>query len=134
MAVNPTSLRNLKHFTKDTASEFGRRGNKASIAPRKERKIARELMKELIAMPADELDTAALESMGVEASDINQLTVMLVAVLRKAQSGDIRAVELVLSLIGELPASKQEITGAEGTPLNPTGQVVILELPDNHRD
>lgn len=48
---------------------------------------------------------------------------MLLALLQKALKGDIKAIELIIKLIGEMPADKQEIT-------NTTPQIVVATQSD----
>lgn len=114
--------------TKAEETEIKRKGGKISGANRRKRKEARELMQILAALPANELEAEALETLGIDADDRNQLTITLLALLRKAQSGDVRSVETVLSLLGELPPKAQEIA-VEGEKPG-----VVLILPDNGRD
>lgn len=114
--------------TKAEETEIKRKGGKISGANRRKRKEARELMQILAALPANELEAEALETLGIDADDRNQLTITLLALLRKAQNGDVRSVETVLSLLGELPPKAQEIA-VEGEK-----QGVVLILPDNGRD
>lgn len=114
--------------TKAEETEIKRKGGRVSGANRRKRKEARELMQILAALPASELEAEALEILGIPAGDRNQLTIALVALLRKAQSGDVRSVETVLSLLGELPPKAQEIA-VEGEKPG-----VVLILPDNGRD
>lgn len=49
---------------------------------------------------------------------------MMLALLQKALKGDIRAIELIIKLLGEMPADKQEIT-------NTTPQKVFIS-PELH--
>lgn len=135
--ANEQNLIPLSQRTKDKQREIQVKGGKASVKKRRKIKAAKEYMKQLISLPLDATQHKFgeyMEQAGIEEIDQNQLSLLLMSVLKKAQKGDIKSAELVLSLIGEMPASKQEITGADGTPLMPTGQVVILELPDNGRD
>lgn len=48
---------------------------------------------------------------------------MMLALLQKALKGDIRAIELIIKLLGEMPADKQEIT-------NTTPQIVVANETD----
>lgn len=48
---------------------------------------------------------------------------MLLALLQKALKGDIKAIELIIKLIGEMPADKQEVT-------NTTPQIVVANQAD----
>jgi len=50
---------------------------------------------------------------------------MLLALLQKALKGDIRAIELIIKLIGEMPADKQEVTNRNG--------ITIMVEDNNHQ-
>ena len=83
--INP----NLKLFTKENASEMGKRGAKASAEARARRKSMREQLDILLSM------------------DNNQENV-LVAMIRKALEGDVRAMEFLRDTVGEKPTDKME--------------------------
>lgn len=101
-------------------------------------KTAAEIMKSLTRAPLDEAQQQFFKKyMGqaeVPECEQDQLMFMLVTILKLAQKGNVKCAGLVLQLTGEMPATKTEITGADGTPLMPQGDIVILELPDNGRD
>lgn len=80
---------NLKKFTKENASEMGKRGAKASAETRARRKSMREQLDILLS------------------SDNNQENV-LVAMIRKALEGDVRAMEFIRDTVGEKPTDKME--------------------------
>ena len=119
---NPKNMVPLNRRTKEEQSEITKKGGKASGVKRRKMKAAREYMKMLISLPLDASQRSFADYMseaGVRECDQNQLTLMLMSLLKMAQKGDVKSINLVLSLIGQMPATKTEITGADGTALIP---------------
>lgn len=106
---NERSLQNLVMFTSDQdkkkASENGKKGGAASGAARRAR---RTLKDELLALLVEE----------VARKDGSRVTVqesITSALLKKANSGDVKAFEVIRDTVGEKPIERKEIV-SEVTP------------------
>ena len=88
---------NLKPFTIINARENGAKGGKASGESKREKKLIREYLTELLEMqaPKEEIDTNY---------NIGNTNGAMVAVrtLKRAKEGDTRALRLLFEVIGEL--------------------------------
>lgn len=98
-----------RQFTRENAAEMGRRGGKASGNKRKFAKTFKE---------------AALASLKKVAEtkngDLkNAREAIADALIREAIKGNTRAAELLMSIVGESPTKKMEITGKDGRDLMP---------------
>lgn len=123
------NLENLRPLTKAQAREVGRKGGLISGKKRKEAKHARELLKSILLLPLSEAQVKLKKmanTYGLEEKGLNQKTLMMLAAVLKAQNGDIKALEVVLDLIGELPAKKAEISGPKQGPV----EVITGEMTD----
>lgn len=86
-----SNAKNLKRFTSDEARENGKKGAEKSAQVRRARKTLKE---ELLCL--------------LESGDIqNKISL---ALLKKAQKGNIKAFEVIRDTIGEKPIEIQEIT------------------------
>ena len=120
---NPENMIPLNRRTKEEQKEITQKGGKASGAKRRKMKSVSEIMKSLMRAPLDEAQQQFFKKyMGqadVPECEQDQLMFMLVTILKLAQKGNVKCAELVLKLIGEMPAIKAELTGADGAPLSP---------------
>jgi len=89
------NVENLVPVTKENARERGRAGGKASGEARREKRRFRELIEMALECLTD--DGLTIKE-GIAASAV-----------MKARAGDIRAMELVIQMIGEQPAVKVEV-------------------------
>ena len=127
---NPENLRHDR-----TPSERRRNAQKAGVASgkkRREMKAARDIAKMLLALPisASQKKIAEVaEGYGIDTGRFDQKGLMLMANMLKAQKGDSEATKLMLSLVDELPASKQQtsITGPDNGPVLVMGTEVTAE-------
>lgn len=97
---------------KRNASKAG----KASAAARKRRKDMKARMRMLLDMPVNDCeDYNSLVSFGVDTEDINNETLMLVGLFKKARTGDVAAIKEIRNILGrdnsaeELKIRKQEL-------------------------
>lgn len=114
--------KNLKRYGKEKpapsseqAKKAGSKGGKASAAAKAKAKSTRELAKMLDALEVTGKAKETLEAIGVPIDDQTQQTARLVALQRKALSGDVAAVKLWLEIIGEAPASAVKIETDDAT-------------------
>ena len=92
---------NLKPIrSKDEAREKGRKGGISSGQSRKEKRKMRQILTELLERTGEETEITK-EGLAV-------------AILRKAQQGDVRAFEMIMKFIGDIPTKDmQERTDKE---------------------
>lgn len=114
MAVQKKSLENLTNIadnvTAEECKQNGKKGGIASGKARRDKKEMRELVQEILNMnvrsgKAEDFQNLA-ESKGKNIT-VNQALVL--AQVKKAMSGDTRAVEFLRDTAGQKPTDKQEI-------------------------
>ena len=117
---NTTGLRNLADLPPDVRREIQSRGGKASAAKRKEAKMVREALLELLTKPSRSTKGKGnacktsydLKSLEDALNDSNNTTVMvqiLVPYIQKAKEGDVGVLRLLLDILGQT-------TGEGGSP------------------
>lgn len=97
--------KNLKPVTLQSRNEARERGKKGGIASGKARRMKKtfkELLKIALEMPSKNGSTNAEE--------------IVASMIRKAQSGDVKAFEAVRDTIGEKPTDKVDLTTKEKAP------------------
>lgn len=95
------NLQNLRTPTAEEAREIGRKGGLASAAARERKKLMRETLSELMmsdAVPAE--IKAALEETGTK---VDVQGAILLAMARKAMTGDVEAARFVRDTMGQKP-------------------------------
>lgn len=106
---------NLRTPTTEEAREQGKKGGIASGKARREKKLIKETLETLLAMPlksgkATDLDTirnvAALRGKNLTVQEA-----IVFAQVQKALRGDIRAAEFVRDTVGQSPQKSVDITG-----------------------
>lgn len=125
---------NLKPFTVINARENGAKGGKASGESKREKKLIREYLTELLEMqaPKEEIDTNY---------NIGNTNGAMVAVrtLKRAKEGDTRALRLLFEVIGELDTKGKisieildiEVKKAYENGYNQAITDIMQELPDD---
>lgn len=105
------NIKNLKKYGKDKppltheeAVKIGKSGGEKSGVKRREIKSFREYAEKA-------LSTITKDNNG---NELNYKAGIVLRLVKRALSGDIRAVELLMKLIGEMPSDKTEITGKDG--------------------
>ena len=98
--ANNENLKPIKkgELTSEEAKRRGSNGGKKSVEVRRARKTLRE-------------DLLVMLSTGDTQEKIN------LALIKQAMKGNIKAFAILRDTIGEMPASKQEITGKDGAPI-----------------
>ena len=124
---------NLKtNLTAEERRVIAIKGGQASVKKRREIKAARDIAKMLLALPispSQKKIAEVAEGYGIDTTRFSQKGLMLMANMLKAQKGDSEATKLMLSLVDELPASKQQtaITGPDNGPVLVMGAEVTAE-------
>lgn len=109
---NTTGLRNLADLPPDVRREIQSRGGKASAAKRKEAKMVREALLELLTKPSRSTKGKGnacktsydLKSLEDALNDSNNTTVMvqiLLPYIQKAKEGDVGVLRLLLDILGQ---------------------------------
>ena len=103
--------RNLKPYGKakpplshEEAKRLGKKGAKVSAEKRAQIKTSRQIIEILDQLPVTESDQDALAALGIPCDMQTQQTLRLVALHKKALTGDPVASKLLLDIKGETPA------------------------------
>lgn len=116
MTKKATGIDNLRPVrTKAEARARGRNGGIASGKARAKKKTSREIVEMLDKLPVTGGNKEALKSLGIPEDDLTQLTLRLVALHKKALSGDTAANELILKIKGESPTQTLNIEMGDET-------------------
>lgn len=117
--VNPKSLKNLRPATTtEVARERGRKGGIISGEKRRERKALREVLDTLLNLPVGLVDQKeTLIALGIDEADCDNQTLISVAMIQAAASGDVRAATWLRDTVGEKPTDKIEAK-VESNPLD----------------
>lgn len=95
--ANPENLRVL---TPEEAREIGSKGGKASVEARRRKKTMMELLEAMLTKENDDPAIGkSLKKLGFEETDNFHMVKIVNSVLRKAEDGDLKAVELVTKLL-----------------------------------
>lgn len=103
-----------KLFTKENAKAMQLKGTKNQVASRKRNTLFRQYMKMWAETPCSDKEKAALEKLGIIFGDDVVLTkkaTLILPLMRKAfeGNGDPKAVELILTMLGENAKYELEI-------------------------
>ena len=97
---------NLIPVTKRTPREqieISKKGGQASAKKKKEQKTMREMMRMLLGLPVGDSNKAKLKTLGVEnEEDQTNKCMVAVGLMRKAMTGDPRAVEVLCGIAGDI--------------------------------
>lgn len=102
---------NLRVPTSKEARENGRKGGIASAKARREKKSMRELMNILLELPVSDNDKTTMETLGIKDEQLqNNKMLVAVGLMKRAITGDPRAIEVMCGVAGELngEAERQE--------------------------
>lgn len=121
--------KNLKHFgkekpvlTHEQAVEYGMRGKIASDKAKAEKKKMAELVKIALEQSIIDKNGNKIEYKGAVANKL----------VMKMLGGDLKAIELGLKLIGEMPSDKMELSGGDnGSLVMPTIQILPVAVKED---
>ena len=100
---------NLKPIrTTEEARERGRNGGKKSGVARRKKRDAKSAAKLILNLPSSESVEANLREMGVDEEDFTNMVAMMARAFVKAMSGDITAMNFLISMSGTSPSFKME--------------------------
>ena len=102
--VSKLNEKNLRPFTRQTAKANGAKGGKASGETKRERKRIKEIIAEFMEQEASKDDTLFLD--GYDRDFYSNSAIIAIKLLTKAKNGDIKAIRLLLEIMGELERNK----------------------------
>jgi hypothetical protein len=113
------NLDNLKDISeRPNHAELSAKGGKASGEVRRRKKTLREVARAMLEAPllpdTDPEVISALEALGL---DKDQQGAMILAAMKKSQTGDIEAGRFVRDTSGQAPTQQVELGGLDGKPL-----------------
>ena len=111
-----SNIENLQRLTSEKAKKIGSIGGKKSAEAAKRRKTMREMLDYLLTQPA------------AKKKNIDTLEAILVAAIKKAQKGNIKALEFIRDTVGEKPVDK--LSGS----FNLTQALVVFEAKQMTKD
>ena len=115
---------NLDHFTsgqsREEAVRNGKKGGIASGKARREKKLMRETLDALLAMPIKNGKFADVDSIrnfaAIKGKNISVQEAIMIAQIQKAMKGDTRAAEYVRDTIGQKPVDNVIMGGEVNNP------------------
>ena len=119
---NPTDgTANLKSFA-DMDEEKQRAiavaGGKASVEARRKKKLMKEQMNALLALPLESKKARKqLETLGINPDDMDNQMALMVAMFQQALNGNVKAFVAIRDTIGEMPVLRQEVDVSENKKL-----------------
>ena len=122
---------NLKVPTSEEARRNGAKGGKASGEARRNKKTMMELLDAMLTVEnTDKTIGKSLKKFGFEENDNVHMAKIITSVIRKAEDGDLRAVDMLVRL---LYGNNQNVNiNLEGNVT--TGQRVQIYLPEKDKD
>ena len=135
---DPTTIGHETRFNGETAAEAGRKGAKAAAENRRKRKEAKVIIETFLTMPLKKGKVAGIESiksfMELKGKNVTVEEAIHLQLVQKALKGDLKAYEMVLSLMGEKPADKVEVQGEINNPLKDLTTEELRELIAKYDD
>lgn len=109
---------NLQKFTVEVAREKGRKGGLAKKANEPRRKLIKDIVNQMLAMPVSSLNAQQKRQLaaltGYDAEDITNSVLVQVAQLKKAVKGDLAAAAYLRDTAGEKPEQRANVTMQTG--------------------
>ena len=88
--------------TKAEQRQIASKGGKASGKSRRQRKTLKESMNTLLSLPINNTkDFNAVSKMGIDLEDMDNSQLIILALFKRAKSGDVYAIKEIRELIGE---------------------------------
>lgn len=98
----------------EEARSKGRNGGIKSGEARRAKKSMRELMNILLDLPVSDKNKAQMQTMGIESEELhNNKMLVAVGLMKRAMTGDPRAIEVMCGVAGELTGEpeKEDVKG-----------------------
>lgn len=107
--MNDENLVPNEERTPEERRENARKAGVASGEARRAKKTARQVAEMLDSLAVTGKNKEVLDQLGIPDDDKTQQTVRLLALHKKAITGDVRAIRLWLEITGEAPTQKVEV-------------------------
>jgi len=98
--ANEQNLIQNKERTPSERRENAQKAGKASGIVRRKKKTMKAAMNTLLALDVGENNKEKLSQLGIEDKDMNNQMLMMVSMFRKAVSGDVGAMRLIMDITG----------------------------------
>ena len=111
---HPNSLKNLKsnyRFTVETASKEGKKGAAASNIAQSEKKTFSAIAEKALAMKPTPKTEDFMRELGYAEEEITQKAACVLAMIKAAQKGNVKAFEKLQELLGELQQEEKADNG-----------------------
>jgi len=92
---------NREPYTPAEAQYYGRMGGKASAEARKRKKTLAEFLHAWADKEPNDKDKAVLNKLFPDDPDISNKALLVLPLLKKANAGDIKAIDMIVKLLGE---------------------------------
>lgn len=111
--MNKEFEKRMGRLTTEEAREIGKKGGKASVKARREKKKLQELVETFGELPAPEKVRRVMKELGVSENDMrtNNMAVV-VGLFQKAIKGDVFAFNAIRDIRGEKPIDETKLTGS----------------------
>ena len=107
----------MSERSKEEVRELGRKGGIASGETRKKKKLFKEQIELLLSLPLKDKKTIKqLESLGVDADNIDNQMAMVISMWMKALKGDVNAFNTLRDTAGEKPQENINLSGNVNNP------------------
>ena len=132
MALNKQNLVSFTEMTVEKQRAIARQGGLASVKARKERKLMREALADLLALPMREGSTKDAKikcyTDFAEGKNVSIQDTILMAQIIKAAKGDTKAATFLRDTIGESIANLNIQAEVQGEVKNPYAELTVEEL------
>lgn len=105
-----------KPLSTERAQKLGSKGGKASAEARKQRKMIKDTLELLLAMPLDKNAPKDIEDIknfaALKGKNITVQDALAIAMIKKAKNGDVSAMTYIRDTIGEKPRDNLNLEGS----------------------
>ena len=111
---HPNSLKNLekgKRFTAETATEKGKKGAEASHIVQEQKKTFAAIAEKALIMKPTPKTEDFMRELGYAEEEITQKAACVLAMIKEAQKGNVKAFEKLQELLGELQQEEKADNG-----------------------
>lgn len=119
-------------FNGETAAAAGRKGQPKAVESRRKKKAAKDIIETFLSMPLKTGKAADIDSiknfMELKGKNITVEEAMHLQIVQRALKGDLRAVEMILALMGEKPAEKVQVAAEVNNPFKDLTTEELREL------
>ena len=107
--ANDSNLVSLATRSQQERTEIARKGQEASTKAKKEKKLIKDSIELLLGLPIKSNKTKEqLRELGIDESEMNNQTAMVIAIYQKAIKGDVNAFNTLRDTVGQKPIDRVE--------------------------